>query len=481
MSALSETAETVRVTGSLTAGSSLNAGAAITARIDRLPENRQIWWLVGLLSLAGTFEVFDLYQTAYIPAGLVRAGIFSGGAQGLFGLPDQAAFAASTFLGLFIGAIGFASVADRFGRRPIFVWALVAYSLATLAMALQSTANGIFLCRLLAGIGLGVELVTLDAYLVEIVPKHMRGKAAAITHAVSYLAIPLVALISYWLIPSDPFGVAGWRWVVLIGSSGAIAVWWLRMGLPESPRWLAQQGQTETAERIVAGIEARVEAELGHKLPPPEPTVPETHHIARFAEIWQPPYRRRTIMLMVFNFFQTVGVYGFTNWLPSLLAAQGHSVTKSLMYSAIIALVYPPWPLLWGFTVAERYERKWQIVVASGVAAVLGLVFALLTDPALLIACGVLIVGANTLMSYAYHPYQAELYPTRVRARAVGFVYSFSRLSTIFTSFMIAFFLREFGAAGVFVFISMSMLVVMASIGIFGPRTRGLALEEIAH
>jgi putative MFS transporter len=84
-------------------------------------------------------------------------------------------------------------------------------------------------------------------------------------------------------------------------------------------------------------------------------------------------------------------------------------------------------------------------------------------------------------MSYAYHPYQAELFPTAVRARAVGFVYSFSRLSTVFTSFMIAFFLKEFGAPGVFIFISVSMLIVMASIGIYGPRTRGLALEEIAR
>jgi MFS transporter, putative metabolite:H+ symporter len=480
MSVLSETAETALTRQAATVGSERDA-AAITARIDRLPESRRIWRLVVLLALAGLFEVYDLYQTAYVPAGLVRAGIFSQGANGLFGLPDQATFAASTFLGLFLGSIAFASVADKFGRRPIIVWALVAYSLATLAMALQSTAYGIFICRLLAGIGLGVELVTLDTYLVEIVPKHMRGKAAAITHAVSYLAIPLVAFVSYLLIPIDPWGVAGWRWVVLIGSTGAIAIWWLRLRLPESPRWLAQCGQAEAAQRIVAALEIQIESDLGRTLPPPQPAAPESSRLSNFNEIWQPPYRRRTVMLMVFNFFQTVGFFGFTNWLPTLLASQGHSITKSLLYSAIVACVYPLWPLLWGFTVAERYERKWQIVVASGVAAILGLIFAVLTRPELLITCGVLIVGANTLMSYAYHPYQAELYPTQIRARAVGLVYSFSRLSTIFTSFMIAFFLREFGALGVFVFISASMAIVMFSIGVYGPRTRGRSLEEIAY
>jgi putative MFS transporter len=481
VSVQAESREAAKQNGSIAPRSAQDLAAAITARIDRLPEHRRVWWLVIVVALAGLFEVYDLYQTAYVPAGLVRAGIFSSGATGLFGVADQAAFAGSTFLGLFVGAIAFGSVADRFGRRPIFLGALVAYSLATFAMALQSTATGILVCRLLAGIGLGIELVTLDTYLVEIVPKHMRGKAAAITHSISYLAIPLVAFISYLLIPIDPYGVAGWRWVVLIGSSGALAVWWLRTRLPESPRWLANHGQIDAAERIVATIEARIEADLGSKLPPPSPSVLEKPLTASLAEIWRPPYRKWTIMLMVFNFFQTIGFYGFTNWLPALLASQGHSLTKSLLYSAIIAGVYPFWPLLWSFTVADRYERKWQIVVAAGLAAVLGLIFSVLTVPALSIAFGVLIVGANTLMSYAYHPYQAELFPTAVRARAVGFVYSFSRLSTVFTSFMIAFFLKEFGAPGVFIFISVSMLIVMASIGIYGPRTRGLALEEIAR
>lgn len=112
---------------------------------------------------------------------------------------------------------------------------------------------------------------------------------------------------------------------------------------------------------------------------------------------------------------------------------------------------------------------------------VLGLLFAFQSRPELLILLGILITGANTLMSFAYHPYQAELYPTPIRARAVGCVYSFSRLSTIFTSFMIAFCLQHFGTVGVFVFISLSMLMVMLSIGIFGPLTRGRSLEDIAH
>jgi putative MFS transporter len=145
-----------------------------------------------------------------------------------------------------------------------------------------------------------------------------------------------------------------------------------------------------------------------------------------------------------------------------------------------VAISYPIAPLCFTFF-ADRFERKWQIVTAAIGIAVSGLLFAKQSSAVMLIACGVLITISNQLMSYSFHAYQAELFPTRVRARAVGFVYSFSRLSTVFTSFMIAFFLQRFGTAGVFAFIAASMVIVVLAIGIFGPRTRGLALEEISH
>ena len=100
--------------------------------------------------------------------------------------------------------------------------------------------------------------------------------------------------------------------------------------------------------------------------------------------------------------------------------------------------------------------------------------------PLWIVAFGVLLTCANNWMSFAFHAYQAELFPTRVRAKAVGFVYSWSRLSAILASFMIGFVLRSFGVPGVFALIAASMLVVILAIGIFGPRTRALALEAIS-
>jgi MFS transporter, putative metabolite:H+ symporter len=453
--------------------------AEISARLDRLPPSRAIWKLVIMLSLAGGFELYDLLMTGYVAPGLVRSGIFSPGHTGLFGLPDQAAFASVTFAGLWVGTIFFGYVTDKLGRRRIFTWALLWYAAMTVIMACQNSVLWIDIWRFIAGIGIGVELVTIDTYVAELVPKEMRGRAFTVNQAIQFCSVPAVALLSWLLVPIDPFGIAGWRYVAVFPALAAALVFWIIRVVPESPRWLVQHGHLEEADRVTADIEARVAAEVG-TLPPPGPAVAEEHGKADFSEIWRPPYRRRAIMFAVFNVFQTIGFYGFGNWVPQLLAAQGASFAHSLQYSFIIALASPTMPMLF-LLFADKVERKWQICAAALGTAVFGLLFSQQTSAVLLILFGVLITGTNNLLSYAYHAYQAECFPTRMRARAVGFVYSFSRLSTILSSFFIAFFLQNFGAGGVFAFISAAMLVVIISIGGFGPRTKGLALEEISH
>jgi MFS transporter, putative metabolite:H+ symporter len=178
--------------------------------------------------------------------------------------------------------------------------------------------------------------------------------------------------------------------------------------------------------------------------------------------------------------FQTVGFYGFANWVPTLLVKQGITVTSSLMYSSIIALAAPVGPLI-GLAIADRIERKTAIVLMAAVNIVCGLLFSQSGNPAFLIAMGVGLTLSGNIISYSFHAYQTELFPTSIRARAVGFVYSWSRFSAIFTSFIIAGVLKEFGTTGVFVFIAGAMLIVMAAIGLMGPRTRDIALEEISR
>ncbi len=457
-----------------------DAAVTVAARLDRLPPLRHTRKLVTLLSLGGWFEFYDLFFTAYVAIGLFKEGLFRPTTQGLFDLHGFASFVASLFAGMFIGTLVFSWLSDRFGRRSIFTFALLWYSVGAFVMALQQTPETIDLWRLIASIGLGVELVNVDAYLSELVPKEQRGPAFAYNQFIMYTAVPVVAFLAWQLVPRTILGLDGWRWVVIIGSVGAFVIWWIRRNLPESPRWLAQHGRIAEAERIVDDMEKHARAEIGHDLPPPEIVPGEVESkTGAWVEIWSPAYRSRTIMLVIFNLFQTIGFYGFSSWVPALLISQGIEVTRSLAYTFIIAVAAPVAPLI-AVYFADRFERKWQISWAAMGIAAFGLLFAQQRTAVGVIICGLLITLCANWLSFSFHAYQAELYPTRIRAQAVGFVYSWSRFSAIFSGFIIAFFLGRYGTIGVFGFIAGAMVIVFIVIGGFGPAVNKRRLEAIA-
>ena len=457
------------------------SAATISARLDRLPATRTMWKLIVLLSLGFFFELYDLLYSGYVAPGLVKSGILTTTTPGLFGTNGVAAFIASLFAGLFIGTICCGFLADRFGRRAIFTYSLLFYTAANLAMAFQVTATGLNVWRFVAGLGIGVELVTISTYISELAPKHIRGRAFACEQAVGFMAVPVVAFLSYLLVPRKPFGLDGWRWVVIIGAHGALFVWFIRRALPESPRWLAQKGRLAEADRVMSKLEEAVSRELGRPLPVPAEAYPESVTTAHtFFDMWRAPYGKRASMMIIFNVCQTVGFYGFANWVPTLLVKQGITLTTSLLYSSIIAISAPIGPLI-GLLIADKFERKNVIVATAAAIVVCGLMFSQISGGMFLVAMGVALTLASNIMSYSFHAYQTELFPTSIRSTAVGFVYSWSRFSAIFTSFFIAGVLRNFGTTGVFVFIAAAMLVVMAVIGLMGPRTRNIALEEISR
>lgn len=453
----------------------------VSARIDRLPATRYVWQLVAMISFGAFFEIYDLLLSAPLSLGLLAAGIFHSGSAGLFGLSDQASFVAATFAGLYVGTLLFSFVADRFGRRPIFTIALLWYALATLAMGLQNNALAIDTWRFIASLGVGLELVAIDCYLAELMPKAVRGRAFAVSAAIQFLSAPLVGLLAWLLIPGELLGVAGWRWLTVVPAIGAVLIWWVRRTLPESPRWLEAHGRSAEAAKAMAAIEERVAADLGGALPPIVAAAPLPARDNQAASLWRPPYRKRTLTLIAFHIFQTIGYYGFSNWLPTLLVSQGITIGKSLGFSAVVMLLAPITPLVCS-RFADRLERKWIVVGGALLAAGCGVLMSRMTQNSdflifTLIGGGVAI--GNAVMSFAYHTYQSELFPTQIRARGVGFVYSFSRLSAIFTSYIIAFVLKEAGSTGVFILISTAMIAVALIIGLLGPRTRGLALEDI--
>jgi putative MFS transporter len=443
--------------------------SSVAGRLERLPLSRFHRRFVTLISLGGWFDFYDIFMVAYIGAALR--------ASGFLDLAQLSMFVSAGFVGMFVGAIVFGIGSDYFGRRTAFVSMLLIYSLFTLAGAFAPDAQWLIATRLLAGIGIGAELIVIDTYVTEMVPSAVRGRYVAITQLVGFTAIPAAAAISYVLVPTHVL-MDGWRWVMVIGAVGAVFAWHLRRSLTESPRWLESRGRVAEANAIVDAVEREVMREHG-SLPPPPVVAAEIETGMPWLDLWKPPFLGRTVMMIGFHVLQTIGIYGWANWLPTFLVQQGVPLVTSLQYTLLMALASPVGPLfaVWS---SDRLERKWTIVVLSIGMALTGFAFLQARVPWQVITCGALLTMLSYWFSAAFHAYQAELFPTRARATGVGFTYSWSRLSAAVSSLVIGALLVQ-GVGAVVLLISGAWIGVALIIGLFGPRTNSVPLEYISR
>src|SRR6478672_10457089 len=394
----------------------------IGRRLDHLPIGPMHLKVVVAIGLGLFFEVYEIFLSSTIATALKTQ----------YGLGGRALelLLASSFLGMFIGAAVCGRLADRIGRRRAFLLNLVWFSVWSVVAAFAP--NPWFLVgeRFMAGVGVGAEYPVADSYLSDVLPASHRGRMAAWAYTCSFLAVPVLGFLSLGLTERSLFGVAGWRILLLIGALGAVLVVLLRRGLPESPRWLAGVGRTEDARAALRLFESGAGPATGYAADNKgEDEVASAskpvQNVPALQRMRHSPYRQRLIMLALFHLFQPFGYYGFGTLAVLVLVSRGYDLTSSLLFTAVSFIGYPVGSLV-SIPLLTRFERKYLIIVTVAIMAACGVLFAAVNVHTLIVVFGLLITASSNVFSNIYHVYQAEIFPSDVRATAVGWTYSVS-------------------------------------------------------
>ena len=442
--------------------------ATIAARLNRLPPTRIHRQATVIAGIGSFFDLFDIFLAGVLGTVLTQR----------FGLDRLLLPIAlsSAFVGMFIGATVLGRFADRAGRRTAFLLNLAIYSAFTLAGAFSVNAPMLIASRFLAGIGIGAELTLVDAYLSELLPARLRGRYTAWAYTLGFIGVPAAGLLGRILVPLTPLGIDGWRWLFVAGSLGALIVWFVRMQLPESPRWLESVGRIAEAEAIVD----RMEQEAGVALHQSTKSSPDVLVAKRagLSVLFSGQYRSRAIMLGVFHIFQTIGYYGFGTLVPLVLASKGYSVVTSLTFTTITFIGYPVGSAL-SLPIIERVDRRWLIAGSALLMSVLGIGMGYSTSSTAIVVLGFLYTAVSNVFSNGLHIFQVEIFPTSVRATAAGACYGLSRLSSAAMPFVLLPVLERWGAGPMFVVVATALWIVMIDVALFAPSTTGRSLEEV--
>lgn len=427
------------------------------ARLDALPVgsfHRRLIWLVGLGMF---FDSFDNTLSGSVLASMLHSGFSS--------MQLNSMFLSATYGGLAIGA-GFAGwLSDRFGRSFAFQFNLALFGILALCCALAPSMPVLITVRGIMGIGMGAEYVMCYGLITEFVPVAKRGRYLGMLGIFAGLGVSMTSALSLLIIPT-----LGWRTMFLIGGVGTLVVWWLRRGLPESPRWLEAVGHHDEAEAILQ----KIETECG--IAPSSIRMEEAIRAADKKGEWvpitilfTPQVLRRTLLAILLNVTCLFGSYSITGWMPTFFIRQGMSVTQSLGFNAAMMAGYVAGPLICVFF-ADRIGRRHGILAFGMFSAVFAAIYPQLTNSVAIMSCGFLLVGSVASFLVLGLGSTPELFPTEYRFRGGGVAQTAGRLGLIVSPFIVLGLFNTYGIAGVIGAISGMYVVVTLLIVTFGSE-----------
>ena len=365
------------------------------------------------------FDAMDVGMLSFIIAALSVEWNLSAQQMGWIGSVQS--------IGMAVGALVFGLMSDRIGRKNVFIITLLLFSIGSGLSAFTTTITMFLVLRFFIGMGLGGELPVASTLVSESVPAEKRGQIVVLLESFWAAGWLVAAVISYFIIPRY-----GWSVALLISAAPALYALYLRVGLPDSPKFEA----IKEKEKISA--------------------------FQSIANLWTSEYRRRTTMLWIVWFFVVFSYYGMFLWLPSVMVLKGFSLIKSFGYVLIMTLAQLPGYFTAAWCI-ERFGRKFVLSVYLIGTAISALLFGNAESTALLITSGILLSFFNLGAWGGLYAYTPEQYPTVIRGTGSGSAAAFGRLggvlgpllvgylvaqntpiSTIFTIFCISVFIAAF-------------------------------------
>lgn len=436
----------------------------IITRLHNLPVGKFHYKLLILIGLGWLFDAMDTGMVSFVLATLGKEWNLT---------PSELGWIVSVgFIGMALGAVLSGRMADRIGRKNVFVATMVLYSIATGLCAFAWNLESLLFFRFWVGFGLGGQLPVAVSLVSEYAPPKVRGRFIVLLESFWGLGWLAAALVSYFFIPQY-----GWQSAFLMGALPVFYAFFVWKHLPESVPYLISKGRVGEAHEIVvglekqAGIEAVQTASVAERVPQENP---------RFAQLWQPPFAKRTLMLWLIWFGIVFSYYGIFTWLPKLLVEQGYTVVKTFEYVLVMILAQLP-----GYFAAavlvEKIGRKATLAGFLFACAVCAYFFGRSDSAAMIMFWGCWMSFFNLGAWGVLYTYTPELYPVRFRAFGSGWAGAVGRIGGIVAPMAVAAMIGGDGGFGrIFVMFTAVLMAVVAVIVVLGEETKGRSLEDIS-
>lgn len=499
-----------------------SSGAAVIARLDRIPTWSLSYLFIGIIGIGFLFTFFDIFDitVSFIQTCTqIVPGCNSATAANYLGAPVE-----WNLGGYVVGALILSPLADRFGRRDMLLFTLLLTGIGSLITAFVGNYDTFIIARAITGVGIGADLAIVNTYISEVSPRNSRARYTSLIVIMSSLGAFVGIWLGLWLttpaanFPSGlPFALAtvkvgatgaqflgnGWRIMYIVGAVLALVGILLRFQLPESPRWLISRERVSDAGAIVASMEKRAQRRTP-ELPPlaTEIEVPSGEGRMPYTEIFSNRrYLGRTLLLVVIWFLGYVTVYGIAQGLTTLLAEiipspaglSASAAAATVAGEAGVIAAFGTFGFLactiFAFFFGEGLERKLWLPIAAVLTLIGGLMIALFVSSNFaLAAIGSIITffGFNLWIPMTY-TWSTENYPTRARATGFALVDGIGHLGGGVGILLIAGNIpaimssmgKTTGPIVIFVII-VAFLIVAAILAQFGIATRNRRLDEVS-